>query len=360
MALNFKQGSPARSYTVLVLLLAISIASMVLYSREDGEGPLHSAQSMVSGLFSPALAASGGISSAEDTIASAVEDATATPETLNALREQNQELRSTIAQLEEYRQEAERLQGTFKLTSAYDANTVTGRVLSRSMDPWNLVVTIDKGSNDGIRSGLPVLGSAGLVGQVVSTTPFTSDVRLLADPQSGVAVLIQSSRDEGIVRGNLDGLLYLENVDDDAEVKVGDVVITSGLGGGFFRGIIVGTVVKVEGEPGSSKFEVVVEPNTNTKAYEEITVITSMNTEKAEEYAEKLAQEKEREESSSSSGSSSSSNTQEGSNQSDQTNNLYGGSDTSGNVTYYDPYGYYDAYGNYISYDAYGYGGGYV
>ncbi len=365
MALNFKQGSPARSYTVLVLLLAISIACMVLYSREDGEGPLHSMQSTVSGLFSPVLAASGGISSVEDTIASAVEDATATPETVTALREQNQELRSTIAQLEEYRQEAERLQGTFKLTSAYDAKTVTGRVLSRSMDPWNMVVTIDKGSNDGIRSGLPVLGSSGLVGQVVSTTPFTSDVRLLADPQSGVAVMVQSTRDEGIVRGNLDGLLYLENVDDDAEVKVGDVIITSGLGGGFFRGIIVGTVVKVDGEPGSSKFEVVVEPNASAKAYEEITVITSMDSDKAEEYADKVAEEKEREESESSSSSSSSSK-QDDDNQSQDGNansaydayGSYGGYDASGNVSYYDPYGYYDAYGNYISYDAYGYGGG--
>ena len=290
MALNFKQGSPARSTIVFIVLVIVCIVCMVLYGREQGSGPLHSAQSTVSGLVSPVKAASGGVSTAEDAIAGAVADATADPQTLTALREQNEQLRATIAQLEEYRQEAERLEGVLALRDAFDATAVTGRVLSRSLDPWNLVVTIDKGTNDNVRAGMPVLGSSGLVGQVIATTPFTADVRLLADPQSGVAVMVQSSRDEGILRGNLDGLLYLEDMDEDAQVKPGDVVITSGLGGGFFRGIMVGTVVKVDERPGSIQRTVVVEPNAHTAAYEEATVIISMDSDAAEQAIDRQSQ----------------------------------------------------------------------
>ena len=289
MALSFKQGSRVRSAIVFVVLLAVSIIMMIMYAREPQEGPLHSAQSTVSGLFAPVKAASGGVSMVEDTIGNAVSDATADATTVTALREQNEQLRATIAQLEEYRQEAERLEGVLALKDAYKATAVTGRVLSRSLDPWNLVVTIDKGTNDNVRAGLPVLGSSGLVGQVIATTPFTSDVRLLADPQSGVAVMVQSSRDEGILRGNLDGLLYLEDMDDDAQVQPGDVVITSGLGGGFFRGIMVGTVVKADQRAGTTGLTVVVEPNAKTAAYEEVTVILSMDSEAAEAAVDRQA-----------------------------------------------------------------------
>ena len=289
MALSFKQGSPARSYVIFAILLVVCIVCMVMYGREGSQGPLHTAQSTISGLFAPVKAASGGISTAEDAIGGAITDATADPSTLSALREQNQQLRSTIAQLEEYRQEAERLEGVLALRDAFSATAVTGRVLSRSLDPWNLVVTIDVGTNDGVRAGMPVLGSSGLVGQVIAATPFTADVRLLADPQSGVAVMVQSSRDEGILRGNLDGLLYLEDMDEDAQVQAGDVVITSGLGGGFFRGIMVGTVVKVDERPGSVERTVVVEPNASTAAYEEATVIISMDSDAAEAAVERQA-----------------------------------------------------------------------
>ncbi|MBO4365985.1 MAG: rod shape-determining protein MreC [Eggerthellaceae bacterium] len=282
MAHNFRQASPAlRSHALVIVLLVISLACVTMYAREGEGGLMHTMQSGTSAMFTPMRAASGAVSTVEYSAFTAINDSTADPSTLSELKEQNEQLRQTVAQLEEYRQESIRLQQLLDFRDLYSLEGVTATVLSRSTDSWNNVITIGKGSEEGVRAGLPVAGPNGLVGQVVSVTPHTAEVRLLQDPQSGVAVMIQSNREEGIVKGSLDGLLYLENVSDDAEVKPGDVVITSGLGGSFYRGIVVGTVVKVEGESGLTSRRIVVEPNEKTGPLQEVMVITAMNSEGA-------------------------------------------------------------------------------
>lgn len=277
MASGFRQGGGAqRSTVVLIVLLVASLACVTLYAREGEGGTIHAIQNAASGLISPLKAVSGGISAGEQTITDRVEDLTADPNSLISLREQNQQLRETIAGLEEYRQEALRLEGLLKMKTSYNAQGVPARILSRATDAWNKVITIDAGTEEGVRAGLPVMASSGLIGQVVATTSHTADVRLIQDSQSGIAVIIQSSREEGIVYGSLEGLLYLEDIDDEVEVQAGDVVLTSGLGGGYFRGIMVGTVLKVEGEAGAGSRKIIVEPTGSDKAYEEVYVVTSM------------------------------------------------------------------------------------
>ena len=84
--------------------------------------------------------------------------------------------------------------------------------------------------------------------------------------------MVQSSREEGIVRGSLEGLLYLQNLDEDAQVAVGDIVITSGLGGSYVSGLTIGTVVRDAGE-GGTPATVVVSPNAKASALEEVVVV---------------------------------------------------------------------------------------
>ena len=78
---------------------------------------------------------------------------------------------------------------------------------------------------------------------------------------------------EGIVRGSLDGLLYLQNVDADVQVSVGDLVLTSGLGGSYVRGLLIGTVVKVEGSAGDATRTIVVSPNDMVSVLEDVLVV---------------------------------------------------------------------------------------
>ena len=236
-------------------------------------------QSATSAVLTPVKYVSGGVTAAEYSAFTAVEDATSGDVSLTQLREQNEQLRQSVAQMEEYRQESERLRQLLGYRDAYALEGVVCSVISRSGSSWNNVVTIGKGTADGVRPGLAVVGPAGVVGQVISADSRTAEVRLLQDPQSGVAVLIQSSRDEGIVKGSLDGLLYLQNISDEAKVEAGDVVVTSGLGGSFNRGLIVGTVAKVEGTGPSRK--IIVEPNETTGPLQEVMVVTGMESEGA-------------------------------------------------------------------------------
>ncbi|WP_417755167.1 rod shape-determining protein MreC, partial [Senegalimassilia anaerobia] len=104
----------------------------------------------------------------------------------------------------------------------------------------------------------------------------TATVRLLTDPQSGAAAMVQSSRAEGILRGSLIGLLYLEDLDADAEVNVGDVIVTSGLGGSYARGLIIGTVVKVDAQQGDTSRRIVVSPNDSIDTLEDVLVVSSV------------------------------------------------------------------------------------
>ena len=90
--------------------------------------------------------------------------------------------------------------------------------------------------------------------------------------------MIQSSREEGIVRGSLEGLLYLQNLDEDAQVAVGDIVVTSGLGGSYVSGLTIGTVVRVEAGEGGSPATVVVSPNAKASALEEVVVVRGIGT----------------------------------------------------------------------------------
>ena len=120
------------------------------------------------------------------------------------------------------------------------------------------------------------MGTSGVVGQIVSTSSHTATVRLLTDPQSGAAAMVQSSRAEGILRGSLVGLLYLEDLDADAEVNVGDVVVTSGLGGSYARGLIIGTVVKVDAQQGDTSRRTVVSPNDAISTLEDVLVVSSV------------------------------------------------------------------------------------
>lgn len=271
-----------RPGVVLGILLVLSLVCVTMYAREGDDGAIHSLQSAVSGIFVPLKAASGGVSAAEQSISDRVTDAQADPNSLTALREQNEQLRQRASALEEYRLEAERLEGLLEMRTTYQAQGVPARVLSRSTDAWNQVVTIDAGAVEGVRAGLPVMGPSGLVGQVVSTSDHASDVRLLRDSSSGVAVIIQSSREEGIVHGSIEGLLYLDDISDEVEVNPGDVLITSGLGGGYFRGIMVGTVLKVEGEAGATTRKIIVDANESADPLEEVYVVTSMTSKLAE------------------------------------------------------------------------------
>ncbi len=248
MAFEAQDNRFTTLYRALVAgLAALCVVCMAVYTHEGEGGPLHALQGTLKATLVPAETAGIQLDAAAEGAAQANDDAAASEETLTQLRERNAELTALLAQAEELRKENERLQGLVNIVGAYGVEGPTGRVVGRSTDAWNQTVTLDVGSSSGVEEGLTVIGSTGVVGQVISVAPGSCVVRLLTDPQSGAAALVQSSRAEGVVRGSLAGLLYLENTDAKAELSVGDVVLTSGLGGSYTRGLLIGTIVRIEG-----------------------------------------------------------------------------------------------------------------
>lgn len=282
MALNLNDkripfGGQFNSTMLLVLLLVISLVLVVVYAREGEEGPLHTIQDSTSALSSPLSSIGAASSSLAASATVSLEDLTADGQTMNQLQESNATLSQMVVELEEYRQEANRLESLIGLHDAYGFTSVAARVTGYSSDSYNRIITIDVGSASGVTEGLPVMGTTGVVGQVISVSTYSSQVRLLNDAQSGVAVMLQSSRSEGILSGSVEGVLYLEGVDEGVEVTEGEAVITSGLGGGYFRGLVIGTVSKVEQRQGDATRTIVIIPNASFDNISEVLVVLGMS-----------------------------------------------------------------------------------
>lgn len=274
-------GSPKKigGGLLAILLSVVSLGLLTLWNFEGGStleasGPLHSMRSAISTVVAPFDRTSSYFGTAADSLSTAVQDATASPETLSELQAQNEELSALVMQLEEYRLENERLTGLLELSTAYNLEATAAHILRPSVDSWNQTITIDKGSNDGIAVGMPVMSPNGLIGQIESVSLYTAQVRLITDQNSGVAVFLQSNRTEGVLEGSLSGLLYLNYISLDVKIVPGDVVITSGAGGVYPKGIVIGEVTSVTSQPSDVFQTIVVKPVARVQTYEEVLVLT--------------------------------------------------------------------------------------
>lgn len=168
------------------------------------------------------------------------------------VREENARLRAKVERLEEENlQFREALLQSSQLDALVALRAETGlpmlptRVAGRDPSPWFRAVLLDRGQSHGARAGMPVVTRAGVVGLVITTSPHASKAMLLVDPQSAVDGMVQRSRAQGIVRGVGRPELELELDAQGEDVQVGDVVITSGLGGVYPKGLRIGEVSEV-------------------------------------------------------------------------------------------------------------------
>ena len=142
-------------------------------------------------------------------------------------------------------------------------------------DPLNLFhsLWIDQGANAGLELGMPVVTRRGLVGRIVYVGSNWARVLLVIDPRSYVNVLIQRSLSTGILSGSPTGALTMRMIPHQEEVRAGDLVLTSGLGGSFPKGLVVGQVVIVEDKDYEAYKEAGVRPTVNFEALEVVSVV---------------------------------------------------------------------------------------
>ncbi len=193
------------------------------------------------------------------------------------LRQQIEELTAEIARLKENEFLAEELAELAQVEeSRPDEDFLTARVIAR--DPSNVRerVAIDRGSGDGIAEGMVIVSKGGsLVGVVSKVLDSYAWVTLITDPNSNVNALIQDPRIEGVVSGGLHDGLSMDLIPQDAEVELGSIVTTSGLGDNFPEALVIGWLTSVRGEPQDMFQKADVEPAANRSRLENVLVITS-------------------------------------------------------------------------------------
>ena len=201
---------------------------------------------------------------------------------LQGVEEENRQLRKELehlqgqnSQLREAASATERLTALLEFKAQAPPSMIAAQVIGRDTGNWYRTIILNKGQLDGIQSDMGVITSAGVVGRIIKTTAATSVVLLVTDPNNAIAGLIQRTRDEGIVEGTTEGLVHLKYIPLLSGVRTGDRVVTSGLVGGFPRGLSIGTITKIDKEEGALFQSAELLPEVEVNHVEEVLVIQS-------------------------------------------------------------------------------------
>jgi rod shape-determining protein MreC len=184
------------------------------------------------------------------------------------LRYENDSLRMQLMQEKEQILEAQRIRALAGMADSHIGKSVIARVIGR--DPArSQTVTIDKGAVDGLRPDSAVITAEGIVGRVIHSSNHFSIVQLIVDSQSAVGVMLETTRQRGILNGMGTRDLALDYIDDDNDLKDGDTFLTSGEDRIYPKGLIVGTITQVGPRKGLLK-AVQVRPAADLSRLEEV------------------------------------------------------------------------------------------
>lgn len=183
----------------------------------------------------------------------AVQDFLTAPRDVASLRQRNAELEAEVSslqaqviQLQQQVGETDILAALVDFSLARSENTYkAAAVIGRDPSPFLHYVIINAGSNDGVLRGMPVVTNQGLVGRVDAVIADAARVQLITDPGSKVNVRLQNAETEASLVGSVTGDLTLELIPQDFDIEQGDLVLTSGLGGGYPPDLIIGQVVNI-------------------------------------------------------------------------------------------------------------------
>jgi rod shape-determining protein MreC len=189
------------------------------------------------------------------------------------LKEEIEQMRLEQVRLNEDAEQAHRLQSLLAFKEQYIAKTLAAQVIGSCASDLSRCIYIDKGSNDGIKSDMAVITAKGIVGKTLKVYDSSSQVLMINDQSSGVGVLLEKSRLQGVLRGTATGELALERVMSDEQVAPGEIVLSSGGDQIFPKGLPVGVVTRVS--PGREMFlDIKVKPAADLSRLEEVLVVT--------------------------------------------------------------------------------------
>jgi rod shape-determining protein MreC len=262
-----------RSWLIMLVLLGIAGVFVLV------PGPARNIEATGTQLLQP-------VQAVVSRLLGQVDDVTAVVGKMKELSEQNTQyrdeidrLQAEIARLRELEVENRDLRNLLGLKQ----RTGTGellpvRTIARDPSPFVQAITIDRGSEDGVREGMPVITWRGVVGRVNRVGPTSSKVLLITDTSSSISGRIQGSdsRVTGLVRGRQEGGLIMQHIPQEESLQTGDTIVTSDLGAILPEGLVIGQIVQIRRKDVDVFQEAVVEPSSDMKALDRLYVLASM------------------------------------------------------------------------------------
>jgi rod shape-determining protein MreC len=191
----------------------------------------------------------------------------------NQLRKALDEYRQKEVRFQEAQQAMTRLEGLLELKRQVALPVIGARVIAYDPSLWSRCALIDQGKAQGVKNGLPVLAPEGIVGRVVETYPQYAKVMLIVDRKSGADAMVQRTRVRGILQGKGGNRCSLDFVPKSADVQVGDLVLASGLGGIYPKGLVFGKVTEANKKNPGVFQEIEVTPTVDLSVLEEVLVV---------------------------------------------------------------------------------------
>jgi rod shape-determining protein MreC len=242
---------PRRARTVLAVLLAAAIVLITIDFRQPDGGPVDRLQRLAIAVFGP-------LQRGASAVVRPVAELGALGAELGGLREDNRRLEAEVARLRAQERtyadvlgENRRLRGALRMAARCGCRTVGASVVASSGSNFQLSVTVDAGSRQGVKRDMAVVDADGLVGRVTQVTAGYATVLLVTDPASGIAATLAPGgargKAPGVVKGSGAQLLSFQPVKAGTEVRRGDPVVTQGYQGGVFpAGLPIGVVERVD------------------------------------------------------------------------------------------------------------------
>ncbi len=255
------------------LFLAVCVGHIVLISAQvNSRSGVPLLQAVVFGAFSRVQQAAAGVVGGGQAFWKNYVDLRNVQAENEGLRRQVTELQLKLQQQRNQVEATVRLQQLLDLREKSGLETTAAQVIAGSATPDFRTVTIDKGRRDGVRAYTAVLAAPGVVGCVMTPSRTTAKVQLLVDRNAAIAGLVERSRAQGIVLGTGEDMLRMEYLAATADVKPGDMVLSSGIDGIYPKGFTIGKVERVE-RAGTAVKSVMVRPAVDFSGLEEVLVV---------------------------------------------------------------------------------------
>ena len=258
-------------------VIGVLVGVAVLFTLLDSTNNLTAAMNVIRDPFTAVLS---WTSARTDSVADVMDG----PRDLTTARSEIAEMEARIEALERENEELREIQGEYQLLldlfnrarQAPDMERLTANVIGRDTSPAVQSMIIDRGKEDSLQVGMPVESARGLVGQLFRVSNNAAQVVLITDNASSIPVRLGSSRATGLVRGGgIGGPMVIEWVDLKHQIEVGELVLTSGLGGKFPEDLIVGRVIEVDRREAELFQRAIVQPAVDFDSLEMVFVITN-------------------------------------------------------------------------------------